>query len=93
MYTQPPKCPHCGGTSFQLAEPTFGGIKGATYKMHFVTCSGCNAPMSVLSQFDPGVEGRKAYEEVTRLQQRINSLEQQISGIAMALHRIEQNLN
>lgn len=91
MFTLPPQCPKCGHTSFELAEPPFGGIKGVKYKMHFVACSSCHAAITVLSQYDAGVAAHEANVGVATLKKQVSSLEAQVGHLTSLVQQLVIN--
>ncbi len=75
-----PKCGFCQGTSFKLVAPTMG-IQGATFKMQFVVCAKCNAAITVLSYYDPGVVAKHTEDKVDVALSQLSSLNSELHAI------------
>ncbi len=74
------KCPHCGNTTFSLTHHT--EIAGDAHNHHLVICTRCQAPVTVMSKIDPGVESRRIKAELDQLQVTIQVLSAKVGRLA-----------
>lgn len=73
-------CAKCGGHMFKLVtqEP-----QGSRYKLNFVQCASCQAPIGVVDYFDHSTELTKLQKQ---LEGRLDRLEAGMQRIARALN-------
>lgn len=74
------KCPHCGNTSFTLTHHT--EILGDAHSHHLVVCTRCQAPITVMSRLDPGVESRRIKGELDQLMAAVELLTRRVGKLA-----------
>jgi hypothetical protein len=77
-------CAKCGSGSFKLVtqEPS-----GSRYKINFIQCSSCNAPVGVMDYFNTGTQLEEQKKAVDSLSQRIGRVEQLIGQVVSLLQR------
>ena len=64
------KCPHCNGMLWELEteEP-----RGSAFKINFIRCAGCKAPVGTMEYFNLHSDFEVLQKEVKKLEQAINS--------------------
>jgi hypothetical protein len=75
-----PACPHCQGQVFELHEPQ---INGTHYKILFVQCAGCGAPVAAMEYYGSGAVLKEQ-------EARIKNIEHQMSSISGAIAHISR---
>jgi hypothetical protein len=80
-------CAKCGGSSFKvvLQEPS-----GSNYKLNFVQCSSCNAPVGVLEYYNTSSQLEKQKKQIENLGSQLSNIEhtlRQVTQAIQALHR------
>ena len=76
------KCANCNGTFFRLQEQSPAGAK---YKVQFVECSGCHAPIGILGYYDTS-------SQLVKQERAIAELKRDLSAVAQEVHRIARAL-
>ena len=76
------QCPHCQGSSFEtvVQEPS-----GSRYKLIFVQCSGCNAPIGVLDFMNIGAMTEDQDAAIAKLGSRLHKIEQALDALTRAV--------
>ena len=79
------QCPHCQGASFEtvVQEPN-----KSKYKVIFVQCSGCNAPVGVLDFMNIGALIEDQDAAIAGLDSRLRRIEQALDSLARAVSRL-----
>jgi hypothetical protein len=93
MIVATPKCPHCKGTSFELATPGIGGVRNCQQNVLFVVCAGCKAPAAVLSEQDAGALGLENGRRLTALISAVESMGGTIHQLKTELFNLSQEVN
>lgn len=78
-------CAKCGGGMFKVVtqEPA-----GSNYKLNFIQCSSCNAPIGVVDYYNTGAQLEEQKALINKLGSRLANLEHNIYQIAQILqHR------
>lgn len=75
-------CAKCGGSMFKVVtqEPS-----GSAYKLNFVQCSSCNAPVGVLDYYNTGAQLDDHKKLIANLDSRLSSIEYTLQQVARAL--------
>ncbi len=76
------KCPHCTGTHFEL---TTVEARDARYKHHFIQCTNCGAPFSVVDYQNPSVLLDEQAAVLQRIERSVRDLDQRLSTIEQLL--------
>ena len=66
------KCAKCNSFSFELVEQA---PKGSKYKLFFVQCALCGAPVGVLEYFNSGVQIENTNKRIQSLENKIDNIE------------------
>jgi hypothetical protein len=76
-------CAKCGGSMFKLVtqEPT-----GSRFKINFIQCSSCNAPVGVTDFFDTNAKLEKQEEAIKKIDSRLSHIEGTLNQIANFLN-------
>lgn len=77
-----PICPHCHATRFALSEQE---PDGAAYKLIFVFCVGCGAPVGVTEYVNAGAL-------IAEQEKRLGAVAHNLNDILTRVKRIEQTL-
>lgn len=77
-------CPHCKNKSFELHEEP---ISGANYRMFFVQCSQCGAPITAVEYFDAGALLKGQETKLKEIETKIDHLDSLLRRVANALPR------
>ena len=72
------KCPHCENRYFELAEQS---PSGSNYKIQFVQCSKCGAPVGVMEYYDSGALLKKNEKRLEALEHKLANVEHGVSHI------------
>lgn len=77
-------CAKCNGSSFKVVtqEPA-----GSNYKLNFVQCAGCNAPIGVLDFYNTGNQLDDQKKAIGALSSRLSNIENLLDQIARHLKR------
>lgn len=70
-------CPHCKGFSWEIHEES---PRGGAFKLNFVRCVNCKAPVGVLPYYDIHSKLEKMDTRVTTLGDSLTSLLQTIDS-------------
>lgn len=65
------KCPHCKGFSFELVEHS---PLNSNYKVWFVQCSICKAPIGAMEYMNSGVGIQNIQKKMTDLERKVDDL-------------------
>lgn len=60
-----PTCPHCKGKKFETTVEN--KVAHSDFKLTFVICSGCGAPIAVLDYYNTGEQLKKLHAKVDKL--------------------------
>jgi transcription initiation factor IIE alpha subunit len=66
------KCGKCSSLSFELVEQA---PRGSKYKLLFVQCASCGAPVGVLEYFNSGVQIENTNKKIQSLENKIDNIE------------------
>lgn len=77
-------CAKCGGGFFKLVtqEPS-----GSRYKINFIQCSSCNAPIGTMDYFNTGAQLEQQKKSIDELESRMRRLEHGIDNVLRLLQR------
>lgn len=78
------KCGFCGSTSFELMQTS---PRSSRFKLYFVQCASCGAPVGVQEYENTGAKLSALDEKVGKLEQQLDGLRHDIRIIAAALDR------
>jgi len=78
-------CPKCEGHSFRTQEVE---ALGAAYKLIFIQCASCNAPVGVTDFYNTGSLLKKQEKQLAALDSRLSQIEASLQAIAYALQQV-----
>lgn len=65
-------CAKCGSISFEMKE---NSPRGSNYKLFFVQCAVCGAPIGSMEYFNSGVQIEKVNKQIQNLEDKLNNIE------------------
>lgn len=80
----PSSCAKCGGGNFKVVEKE---PQGSNFKLNFVQCSSCNAPIGVLDFFNLGSLMKDQEKSIKNLDNRLSNIEHVLQQIAHFLNQ------
>ena len=82
-------CAKCDGHNFEVVtqEPS-----GSNFKLIFVKCSICKAPIGVTEYYNAGAEFLRQKEQIEALSSHLSSIEIRLSNIEILLSQITNHL-
>jgi transposase-like protein len=78
------KCPHCGGSSFELTEVS---PSGGSFKQNFVQCSSCGAPFGVVDYYNVGQLLKEQEQAIKTISRRLATVEAYLADVSQKLRR------
>lgn len=76
-------CPKCEGHSFRIQEVS---PSGSAFKLNFVQCSGCGAPVGIVDFYNTGQLLKQQEKAIHDLTTRLSHIEHAINQIAYVLN-------
>ncbi|GFE57697.1 hypothetical protein AOG1_15770 [Geobacter sp. AOG1] len=77
-------CAKCGGGMFKVVEKE---PHGSNFKVNFVQCSSCNAPIGVLDYYNLGTLMKKQEKSIDDIESRLSNIEHTLRQIAHHLNQ------
>jgi hypothetical protein len=69
------KCPHCKGNSWELHTES---PNGANFKINFIRCMSCKAPIGVMDYYDVHSDIKSLHRDLSALESKLNTIEDMI---------------
>lgn len=82
-------CPHCQHESFELEETS---PAGSAFKVNFIKCANCEAPVGVLEYYDTGDLLKEQEAVLAKMEKQISRLQSSVEEVQTKLHSIERAL-
>jgi hypothetical protein len=83
-------CAKCGSHSFQLVE---NEPSGSNFKLMFIQCSSCGAPIGVQDYYNTGALLQKQQKQIEAIEANINNLQYSLDVINNNIATIINALN
>jgi hypothetical protein len=77
------KCPHCKKNLFEIVEQV---PSGSRFKMYFVQCSSCGAPIASVDYFPVGQLVTDQEDSIRKLSHKLDDVETKLNAIINALN-------